>query len=281
MNAIHVNFAFMRFFFFFFLLLGITQLSAQDDVKPEKRKRFYLYWGWNTAHYTKSDISFKGKDFDFTLKKVVGKDRQSKFNVNDYLNPVRITIPQTNARIGYYLNDKYDISLGFDHMKYVLQNYQDVAIEGTIEVEGDYEGVYNGETINLEPEFILYENTDGLNYVNVELRRRDTLLSIPLGFTDVSLHSIVGAGLGFMMPRTDATILGYDEWDEFHISGVGTGLVTGLNIGFLKHFFFQTELKGGYIDMRDLRITEFKDDKAKQNFWYLQHNIVFGGTIGF
>jgi hypothetical protein len=33
-----------------------------------------------------------------------------------------MTIPQTNFRIGYFINDHYSIALGVDHMKYVAQN---------------------------------------------------------------------------------------------------------------------------------------------------------------
>jgi hypothetical protein len=34
----------------------------------------------------------------------------------DYINPVKMTIPQTNFRIGYFINDHYSIALGVDHM---------------------------------------------------------------------------------------------------------------------------------------------------------------------
>ena len=31
--------------------------------------KFYVYWGWNHAQYTKSDIQFKGDGYDFTLER--------------------------------------------------------------------------------------------------------------------------------------------------------------------------------------------------------------------
>jgi hypothetical protein len=37
------------------------------------------------------------------------------------VNPARMTIPQTNFRLGYFINDHYS-SYWVDHMKYVLQN---------------------------------------------------------------------------------------------------------------------------------------------------------------
>ena len=80
--------------------------------------------------YSNSDISFKGNNYDFTLFDVEAMDRQSKFDLGLYLNPGTITIPQYNLRIGYYLNDKYDISIGVDHMKYVMRAWQASTIDG-------------------------------------------------------------------------------------------------------------------------------------------------------
>ena len=53
-----------------------------------------------------------------------------------------MTIPQTNLRIGYFITDNYNISIGFDHMKYVMYNDRRV----------DYSGYYpNAGTYNENP----------------------------------------------------------------------------------------------------------------------------------
>jgi hypothetical protein len=62
---------------------------------------------------------------------VVAHDRQSKFG-RDYLNPGRISIPQYNLRFKYYISDKYSISIGWDHMKYVVDIPQRIHVYGTI-----------------------------------------------------------------------------------------------------------------------------------------------------
>jgi hypothetical protein len=41
----------------------------------------------------------------------------------------KMTIPQTNFRIGYFINDHY-IALGVDHMKYVMAQNQVANITG-------------------------------------------------------------------------------------------------------------------------------------------------------
>jgi hypothetical protein len=43
-----------------------------------------------------------------------------------------MTIPQTNFKLGYFINDHYSIALGADHMKYVVTQDQTGNITGTI-----------------------------------------------------------------------------------------------------------------------------------------------------
>lgn len=46
-------------------------------------------------------------------------DRQTPFGMI-YFDPVLFTIPQYNARLGYFFKDNWSISIGMDHMKYVM-----------------------------------------------------------------------------------------------------------------------------------------------------------------
>ena len=73
--------------------------------------------------------------------------------------------------------------------------------------------------------------------------------------------------------------MGKERYDEFHVSGFGVSAKVGLNFTFFKYFFIQTELKGGYIEMNDIRTTKDKADSAEQNFWFLQRILVIGGIF--
>ncbi len=262
-----------------FIFICATLLFSTQDAFSQSHKKgsFYIYWGWNRASYTKSDITFSGNNYDFTLSDVIAKDRQTKFNFKTYFNPTTITIPQYNFRIGYHINDKYNISIGIDHMKYVMQNNQIVNIVGHIDSTGTiYDGVYqNDDQINLSPDFLLFEHTDGLNYINTEFRRMDDLISRK----NWSLSITEGVGVGALYPRTNTTILHHPRYDEFHLSGFGADAVLGLNFTFCKYFFIQPEAKLGYINMPDIRTTMDVSDKAKQDFFFAQANVVFGVCI--
>ena len=95
----------------------------------------------------------------------------------------------------------------------------------------------------------------------------------------VQINVTEGLGAGILLPKTNTRLLGKDRYDEFHVSGYGISAKVGLNFTFFKHFFIQTELKGGYIDMNNIRTTQNKADKAEQNFWFLQRIITVGGIF--
>ncbi len=274
----------MKFLFSSLLvILTLSTIWAQaDDVilpldtRNARQGRLYFYWGWNFSEYTRSDILFEGNDYAFVLSDVKAFDRQSDFELDVYLNPGTITIPQYNFRIGYYINDHYDISFGIDHMKYVMQANQVVKISGNIATgDSTYDGGYNNEYIKLSPDFLKFEHTDGLNYVNFAIRRTDNLYM----YKFIKVNLTEGIGAGFLLPKTNTTLLNFERYDDFHLSGFGLDAAVGLNLMFWDIFFVQSELKGGYINMPSIRTTALETDKASQDFWFAQINIVFGASI--
>ena len=250
--------------------------NTTSSYKPNKKGEIYAYWGWNRGWYSKSDITFKGNDFDFELSDVIAKDRQSEFDLNLYANPANISIPQYNFRVGYFIHDNYNISIGADHMKYVVQQEQSVKITGEIENSGTvYDGVYSDDYVKIVADFLLLEHTDGLNYLNVEFRRFNELITM----NKVSLNITEGIGTGMLIPRTSSTLLSKQNHDEFHLAGYGLSGVVAVNITFFKNFFLQSEIKGGYINMPDIEITHSYNERAKQSFFFTQWNVVFGASF--
>ncbi len=212
----------------------MAQTQKVEIWKPNKKGSFYIYWGWNRDAYTKSDITFWGKSYNLKLDNVIAKDRQSLYRSNLYLNPATMTIPQYNLRLGYYFKDKYEISIGADHMKYVMKNFQSVNMNGNIENSGTpYDGVYDNQNMLMDTSFLMFEHTDGLNYLNAEVRRSDALINVK--YFNVSVN--YGAGAGVLVPRTNTTLLGNPRHDEFHLAGYGLGLAGGVKLSFFKYFF--------------------------------------------
>lgn len=266
------------------MLMLFTSLPVySQEIEPEKYTRhnkgkIYVYWGGNRAHYSDSDIRFRGNGYDFTLKDVEAQDKPKGWHI-DYINPANMTIPQTNLRIGYFITDHYNISIGVDHMKYVMTQNQTVNINGHIDFPGSsYNGQYQNTPIELTEEFLTFEHTDGLNYINLEIARVDDIGKYFLTWNPdhFQLNLTEGIGGGILFPKTNAKLMGNERHDDFHISGYGISAKVGINVTFLKHFFIQSELKGGYINMGNIRTTNNKADKASQDFFYYQTNFVVG-----
>jgi len=278
----------MRKQLFILSLIGLVSfpLFAQDAVPPiEKRSnkgRMYIFWGWNRGWYTNSDIKFTGENYNFTLNDVEAFDRQSDFGIDPYFHPGKTTYPQTNLRLGYFINDKIDISFGVDHMKYVMNNGQTVSINGKINDGTAYDGTYMNDDIVLSKEFLIFEHTDGLNYINTEITRNDDLmqlLGIRLNPDKLQINTLFGFGLGFVMPKTNATLWNNERNDQFHVAGYGLDAKIGLNVNIFKYFFIRTEGKVGFIDMPDILTSPNKNDKASQHFFFSQLNFDFGITL--
>ncbi|WP_128331604.1 hypothetical protein [Apibacter sp. HY039] len=257
----------------FLLSSSLTWVYGQTDKKnAHKKGEFYAYWGWNRAYYGRSSVHFTGNDYNFTLHGVKGDDKPIGWNFNDFLNPGRITIPQVNYRIGYFFKDNWAISLGMDHMKYVVRPGQWVKATGSIERPGYENQIVEGESTYLTDEFLHLEHTDGLNYLNVELEYYHNF--IKAGF--FKLNGIAGAGIGAVIPKTNATLMDKDRHDKFHLAGYGVDAKVGAELLFWKIFFLRTELKEGFIGLPDIRTSSDKSDKASQNILYLQWNYTFG-----
>ena len=251
-----------------------------DKYTAHNKGKFYIFWGGNRESYTKSDIHFKGADYDFTIYNIEAHDKPKGFHI-DYFNPARMTIPQTNIRVGYFISDHYNISIGLDHMKYVMYNDRRVDYSGYYPNAGSYnENPANGQ-LTLDEDFLLFEHTDGLNYINTEIARVDDISSLfKIRNTDkFQINLTEGIGGGFLYPKTNTTLLGKERHDDFNVAGFGLAAKVGLNFTFFKYFFIQTELKGGYIEMNNIRTTNDSADSAEQNFWFLQRILTIGGIF--
>ena len=267
------------------MFLSCHIVTAQDAV-PEKytahnKGKFFIYWGGNRGHYSDSDITFRGKDYNFTIDDVKAHDKPKGIHI-DYINPARMTIPETNFRLGYFITDRYNVSIGVDHMKYVMTTNQVADVTGEINLPGSpYNGTYNNTPTVMSPEFLQFEHTDGLNYVNAEIGAVDDIGKYLFNVNPdyLQLNLLEGLGAGVLYPKTNTTLLGKERNDAFHISGFGVSAKAGLNITFLKYFFIQTEVKSGYINMGDIRTTKSSEDSASQDFFFLQTNFVVGGIF--
>lgn len=258
--------------------------SQTDSLKHAKsktsilsnKKKIFIHWGYNRGWYSNSDIHFYGEGFDFTLIDAVAKDRQTPFNWTDYFAIKNLTIPQTNLKIGYFFKNKLALSFGVDHMKYVMQTARHNQIKGVIDIGDPNDGIYNNEEIFLDGGFVFFEHTDGLNYINLEIDRYTKIKYWNILKKMLVLENNLGIGAGLLLPKTHTTMFRTRHRDEFNLAGYGFNCKAGLKFSIGQYFYLQTEFKGGFIDMPNIRISNDQSEGADQYFWFTQNNYLVG-----
>lgn len=258
---------------------GMSFAGAQS-VLPEtvgtRKGLTYLSWGYNRSQYTHSDIRMVGTGYDYTLHGVSATDRPSSFSPDIYFNPKQLSIPQFNIRAGYFFKDKWALTMGYDHMKYVVRQYQQVRITGVIEAQAspNYEGEYEGDPILINPDFLMYEHTDGLNYLSAELDYYERWWASSRG--KFVLSGQLGFGAGLLVPRSDVSAFGEPGANVFHVAGWGVDAHGGIRLDMGRYFFFQLSLKGGFMDMNDVLTYRRSGYKAVQHFFFLEQYASLG-----
>ena len=270
---------FFKIFLIFFVGSFVFGQNSNDEnteigsKKPfGKKGTMFVFWGWNRAAFSKSDIHFKGNGYDFVLHNVVAHDRPSDLSW-DYINPKEVSIPQFNFRYGYFIKDNLAIVVAQDHMKYVMDQNQTVDITGNIS-DPVYENMVQNGKINLADEkFLTFEHTDGLNYVNAGVEKYKNISSKE----KVEILWAYGGGLGVMFPKSNVKLFGNERSDRFHVAGFGADVRTNINFIFWKRLMARVEAKFGYINMPDVKTTlNNKPDKASHDFVFGQINFGVG-----
>lgn len=262
--------------------IGKSIFSLKNQRNFSRQKQWFVHWGWNFSWYDKSNLNFSGPGYNFTLKEVKAHDRPSKLST-DYINPLELTTPQFNFRVGYFIKDNYSISLGWDHMKYVMEIPQTVRVDGHINSSisnpsiptGGYAGTYANTPLQVKSDMLTFEHTDGFNYVSTELERYDDIWVAKSQKNMVTLET--GLGIGFLIPRTDVRLFGVGENNFWNFAGYGFSAKAGLKFHFTKGFYVQNTAKIGFTDLNRIHTTGRNDiDKASQTIRYLENFTALG-----
>ncbi len=270
---------------FLILFISFSTFAQNDTILKDRytahnKGKFTIAWGGNREVYSNSDIHFVGTDYNFLVENATAHDKPKGWHV-DYITPGKMTIPQTNFKLGYFITDHYSVSIGLDHMKYVMTQNQTANVTGVIDGNPPFNGGYVNTSTVMTEDFLMFEHTDGLNYIHTEFGRQDDI-SHWFGIKNTDKFQVninEGFGFGLLYPKTNTTLMGKERHDDFHVSGYGTSLKAGINLTIFKYFTIEGDLKGGYINMPDIRTTKSTADHASQYFFFGETIISFGGTF--
>lgn len=267
-----INFIPMKKIYLLSFLISLSFFSFAQKAKL--LKGMYIQWGYNKDWYTRSNIHFKLSNGDnFKLHNARAHDRPNLADI--YKNPVEISIPQYNYRIGFYLNNNKtkSIELNFDHIKYVVTDGQKVHVTGLIN------GMQvNGDSILDPQKFLHFEHTDGGNLLHINYVQQK-ILCMNKSKTRPLVNFIWKAGAGINIPRTDITYRGDRLNNNFHIAGYNISGEAGARLYISKRLFFEGTGKSGYVRYINAlaNTTLLKGNRANHGFGYFE----MIGTIGY
>lgn len=260
-----------------------AQIGSMKKKDSNAKGTLWGYWGYNRSGYTRSNIRFVGPGYDFTMKDAVAYDHPEKFDPSIHLNPANMTITQYNARIGYYFNESWSISLGYDHMKYFFADNNQVYLNGEIDPGVDtstnWSGVFNEEPVITHKDKFNYENSDGLNYIRLELTRTDQWFKLG-GKNQFVLSTNFGLSAGTVLSSNDFLFAGRRNMSTMSLSGYGLSLHVGPRFEFFRHVFIQSNLGAGF--MHQVKVRTRPNDPssyARQAFGFLEFDTVVGFLI--
>jgi hypothetical protein len=268
-------------------LLGSFSLTSFSQ-QTNKKGSYYITWGYNRSSYANSDIRFVGPGYDFTLLNAEALDFPTPISdFRTYIDPELLSIPQFNFHGGYFIKDNLSISIGWDHMKYVVTDGQTVRVTGfvnpqtstpSITVNPAYVGTFNQTPLALDPdEFVHLEHTDGYNYASIEIEHYKSLFQSKK--SRFAIDWMQGVGIGALIPRSDVHVFGVGKNNYWNLAGGGASLKTGLKFNFSKLLFFETTFKTGATKLWDIRTTGRSVDHAEQAIYFMELYGALGFTI--
>lgn len=279
----------MKYLFALCILCNVLTASAADTTAVVKRKqgwldlhdkyhvnRIYLYWGYNRDYYLRSDIHIHGPGYNFTMYNTIARDKQTPFSFKVYFSPNTLSIPQYNYRVGFFIKHNIHISIGMDHMKYVVLQYQPVKISGVIDSSRSaiYAGNYNNKYTVLTKDFLSLQHTNGLNTASIEVG-----WLMPVYHTKKDIIHLgwnFSAGGGLTITRTEFWFTNVFYYNPFHLSGLNINIASGPRIELWKCFFFSAEVKAGEVFLPWAPAQNTSDSGIHQRISFLEYYIVGG-----
>jgi hypothetical protein len=264
----------MKVYLILFSLVFVFSTNAQKRYKKPKNSlktgTFYGYWGYNRSAYTKTNLHVVGTGFDLTLKHAKATDNPLPIG-SAYINPATMTVPQFNARLGYMFKDTWGISIGSEHMKYLFADNNAIKLDGFVTPGADsvWSGTYQDQPITTHREHFHYENSNGLNYINVQLTKFKEIYR-PKMRQWFRINGQFGVGTGVLLCYNDFKFANHYSVSNRTLSGMGISVQAGLRFEFGKHFFIQPDLQTGWNWQMHVRIN------PNDRNWYAKHNYFYG-----
>lgn len=255
------------------LLILIIPMTVFGQIHRKKLSNaggtMFGYAGYMMSGYGESNINFVGEGYDFTLSDVRATDNVSYESFPEQVRP-SIVLPELTLKVGYYFRNYWAFALGYDRMRYVMDDRNDVRINGAIDPaivnNSPWYGIFAGESTVTDRSTFHYEN-DELNFIKAEIIRTDKVYNAGYN-NEFVITSNVGLGIGGIISRTDFNYEGVHDLETVSFSGFGAMLTAGLRFEFFRHLFLQTNVHGGFHKQMNVQARHTETSNAYMNHFY-------------
>lgn len=264
---------------FFSILLfssGFTYSQRKTKLNTNGKGTLFGHVGYNRSAYSSSDVSFSSTNYDFTMGGMSFSDNDEEVGLGNYFNS---SSPQFNFHLGFFVANKWAITLGLDRLNYFSRSNQGVTLDGAFSpnAHSDFSGSYQNEDIILNRDQLYLQQNGGVNYVRVGLLRVDQLYKSRKA--EFAVNTIVGVGVGALFSGLDYTFDNYTVQNVTSLSGFGFSGHLGLRFDFFQHVFLQTSLSGGLFNQGNIDLTTDANSTASHKIGYISPEISLGFNV--
>lgn len=264
---------------FFSILLfcsGFTYSQRKTKLNTNDKGTLFGYVGYNRSAYSASDVQFSSTNYDFTVGGMKFSDNKEEVAMGQYFNS---STPQFNFHLGFFVANKWAITLGMDRLNYFSRANQTVTFDGTFspDAHNDFSGSYQNEEVTLNRNQLNIQQIGGINYVRVGALRVDQLYKSRKA--EFAINSIVGIGVGALFSGLDYTFDNYTIQNVTSLSGFGISGHLGLRFDFFQHVFLQTSLSGGLFNQGNILLTTDASSSASHKMGYISPEVSLGFNI--
>ena len=197
-------------------------------------REYFVSWGYNGDSFGKSDLHISQPSLGNEFTYLVVRARDSK-GWTDLFNH-SLTVPQYNIRFGFFFNQKWGVEVAMDHIKWIVEEDQEVRMTGTLG------GSAVDTQVTLTPEVLRYQLNNGANPIFFNVIRRIPLVGEPRRTGHISF--LAKAGGGFAIPHSENRVFDQPNEKGFQFfQGWNVDAVAAVRANLWRRLYFEFEEK--------------------------------------
>jgi len=264
---------------FFSILLfssGFTYSQRKTKLNTNGKGTLFGNIGYNRSVYSSSDVNFSSTNYEFVAKGMSFSDNEEEVGIGKYFNS---SSPQFNFHLGFFVANKWAITLGMDRLNYFSRANQNITLDGAFspDAHSDFSGPYQNEEVVLNRNQLYLQQNGGVNYVRVGLLRVDQLYKSRKA--EFAINTIAGVSIGALFSGLDYTFDDYTVQNVTSLSGFGVSGHLGLRLDLFQHVFLQMSVSGGLLNQGNIQLTTSSTAMASHKMGYISPEISVGFNV--